>query len=280
MKKIIEISLVAAACFTFGGYTIAATINVPAADSTKTDLGFFPGGVTLSISASGTAIIARNFLTQPDGSLASPMATSDKYFSDAASLAASYPIIYGGDGINHFIGGGLNYSTVGGVALSWPVAGKMTTDTTAPGVIRFGALIGTFSEAPKRADWFLIGRGATVTVPLGGRHLYVLVNDSYWADNSGGYWITVAANTSQEVSSQQNFSSYSSAPSQAWSPAISVLPHDDAFGYKLPSDVGLAYSIEASSDLVHWVQDTNVALYFRDFDSANYSQRFYRFERR
>lgn len=280
MKMILEISLVAATCILFDGHAIADTIRVPAADSVKTDLGFFSGGAALSISASGTAIIARNLLTRADGSLASPIPSRDKYFGDAESLAASYPTTYGGNGINHFIGGGLNYSTAGGVALSWPVAGKMTTDTTDQGVIRFGALIGTFKENPKRGDWFLIGRGTTKTVPAGGCHLYVLVNDSYWADNSGGYWITVATNTSQIVSSEQSLSSCSSASGQAWSRAVVVLPHDDTFGYRLPSDVGLTYYIEASSDLVHWVQDTNVALYFRDLDSANYSQRFYRFEKK
>ncbi len=67
---------------------------------------------------------------------------------------------------------------------------------------------------------------------------------------------------------------------QAWSPELSPLPWDGAFGFALPSDVGRTFQIEASTDLTHWVQATNLALYFKDMDSTNYSQRFYRFERR
>lgn len=81
--------------------------------------------------------------------------------------------------------------------------------------------------------------------------------------------------TSARISS----SSDSNETQQVWSPQPQPLPWDRSFGFELPSDVGLTYQIEASTDLVHWVQATNVALYFRDMDSTNYNQRFYRFEK-
>lgn len=50
------------------------------------------------------------------------------------------------------------------------------------------------------------------------------------------------------------------------------------FGYALPGEVGLTHNIEASSDMIHWNVATNTGLYFKDYDSTNFSQRFYRFE--
>lgn len=57
------------------------------------------------------------------------------------------------------------------------------------------------------------------------------------------------------------------------------LPSDRNFGHSLPADIGLTHDIEASTDLVHWVSVTNVVLYFRDLDSTNFDQRFYRFRK-
>ena len=56
-----------------------------------------------------------------------------------------------------------------------------------------------------------------------------------------------------------------------------TLSSDLNFGYALPREVGLTHEIEASEDLVHWAPLTNAALYFRDLDSTNFTQRFYRF---
>jgi hypothetical protein len=55
------------------------------------------------------------------------------------------------------------------------------------------------------------------------------------------------------------------------------LPVDPAFGYALPGDTGLTQQIEASTDLVHWTSLTNASFYFRDRESTNFPQRFYRF---
>ena len=56
-----------------------------------------------------------------------------------------------------------------------------------------------------------------------------------------------------------------------------ALPRDNAFGYALPQDIGLTPSIEASPDLVHWSPATNVVFYFKDLESSNFNERFYRF---
>src|SRR5262249_55106351 len=102
----------------------------------------------------------------------------------------NYPTNFGGDGINHFPGGGVNF-VPGHGKLSWPIAGKETTDTRDPAVIRFGAVVGTFADSPEREDWFLVGGSTRVTIPRGGRHLYLVVNDSAYGDNGGGYWVVV-----------------------------------------------------------------------------------------
>lgn len=79
--------------------------------------------------------------------------------------------------------------------------------------------------------------------------------------------------------SQQTLPSAVNTSSQVWSPQTVPLPRDNAFGYALPAEVGLPLRIEASTDLLHWFQATNVAFYFKDFDSTNFNQRFYRFQK-
>jgi hypothetical protein len=54
---------------------------------------------------------------------------------------------------------------------------------------------------------------------------------------------------------------------------------DPSFGYRLPDDIGLTHQIEASTNLVEWTPLTNASYYFRDQDSTNYPQRFYRFRK-
>ena len=68
------------------------------------------------------------------------------------------------------------------------------------------------------------------------------------------------------------------APGVAPPPAAS-LSVDPSFGYSLPVDVGLTHRIETSTDLVHWTPLTNAIIYFRDPESTNYPQRFYRFRK-
>ena len=60
-------------------------------------------------------------------------------------------------------------------------------------------------------------------------------------------------------------------------PPTIPLPVDLSFGYRLPDDIGLTHQIEVSTNLVDWTPLTNAFLYFRDQDSTNYPQRFYRF---
>jgi hypothetical protein len=52
---------------------------------------------------------------------------------------------------------------------------------------------------------------------------------------------------------------------------------DPAFGYQLPSEVGLTHRVLASTNLVEWAPLTNASYYFRDWESTNYPFRFYRF---
>jgi len=60
-------------------------------------------------------------------------------------------------------------------------------------------------------------------------------------------------------------------------PPATPLAIDPSFGYRLPDGIGLTYPIEASTNLVEWTPLTNALFYFRDPESTNYPQRFYRF---
>ena len=62
-------------------------------------------------------------------------------------------------------------------------------------------------------------------------------------------------------------------------PPTTPLPTDPSFGYRLPDEVGLTHQIEVSTNLVEWMPLTNAFYYFRDQDSTNYPQRFYRFRK-
>jgi DNA-binding winged helix-turn-helix (wHTH) protein len=169
-----------------GDDTASREISLPltvAADN-KMDLGAFDGGEVLSIVASGRGdLVDARWQVFPDGSVAAQ--AGDPYsFSNAG---AAYPMTFGGDGTNHFPGGGANLVPPS----SFGFAGALTTDTRHPNAIRVGAVVGTFSSTPTRDDWFSIGRGTQVTVPAGGAHLYVAVNDVHSGDNHG--FFTLAA---------------------------------------------------------------------------------------
>ncbi len=157
-----------------------------AADN-KLDLGAFLPGATLTATFTGNGdLVDSRYQTKPDGSLFA-LATGGYEFANAG---AAYPTQDGGDGVNHFAGGGANYDATGS---GYGFATKLTTDTTDPAAIRNGAVVGTFSTSPARTDWFLIGNGATLTVPAGGAHLYVAVNDTFFSDNHGAYTGTLSA---------------------------------------------------------------------------------------
>jgi hypothetical protein len=57
-----------------------------------------------------------------------------------------------------------------------------------------------------------------------------------------------------------------------------ILPVDPSFGYRLPFEMSPAFHIEVSTNLVDWTPLTNAVYYFRDPESTNYPQRFYRFQ--
>ena len=157
------------------------TLPLTTSSGNKLDLGLFAAGATLKLTFTGSGdLVNSDFQTKPDGSLAA-LAMGPFTF---ANQGAAYSTFAGGDGINHFTGGGANYDSSG---TGFPFAGKLTTDTTDPADIRFGAVVGTFSATPGRTDWFYIGNGGTFTAPVGGGELFVAVNDTSSSNNHGSY---------------------------------------------------------------------------------------------
>src|SRR5437868_12558225 len=126
-------------------FTIDPTLVTPI------NAGTYAGGETLIISTTGTVNLngpSGSIITNPDGSMFTfpPVSCTAcwsgyQFFIDGAS---GYPTIAGGDGINHFAGGGGNYDLYPGDHSVWAPEGKQTTDTTDPGALRFGSLAGTF----------------------------------------------------------------------------------------------------------------------------------------
>ncbi len=170
-----------------GGVVLPLTVGPgPVGGTAADDLGFFPGGTSITITVGGHGGLCNcGFPVNPDGSLNGTPASQYAY---AVQGATGYPTANGGDGTNHFPGGGENYDPNNKV---YGFAGKQTTDTTDPAAIRLGALVGTFKSQPTNLDWFVIGYGKTLAVPAGGADLYVAVNDSYNPDNIGSYSVDV-----------------------------------------------------------------------------------------
>lgn len=173
---------------------------------TATNAGTYTGGTVLVISASGTVSLnAPNPslpLINPDGSLNTEppvsctacWAPGYQYFLPGQP----YPTVAGGDGINHFPGGGANYDAFNGTNPAFAAEGLQSTDTTLlgafgvpGGVLRFGAIAGTFTASPSATDWFLIGNGGTLVVPGGGGTLQIIVVDTFYRNNSGGFSVNV-----------------------------------------------------------------------------------------
>jgi hypothetical protein len=169
-------------------------------------LPFFPAGSMVNISVTGTVKLdgtgAGVFVTNPDGSLNSTpdpgcdvcWAPGYQYFIPGHA----YPTVAGGDGINHFAGGGGNYDLFPDGHSPWALQGPQSTDTAlsqapfTPGVIlRFGALAGTFMANPGPTDWFLVGFGGQLTVPAGAPPLKLVVVDAFYPNNSGSYAVAI-----------------------------------------------------------------------------------------
>ena len=150
----------------------------------KLDVGTFVAGQTYQITATGSGdLVDSRFQVNPDGTLAAPAGGVYAF----ANFGATCSSVYGGDGINHFVGGGSTYDQTGS---GFAFAGPQTTDTTNPADIRFGSVVGTFSAAPGRNDWFYIGKSGTFVVPAAG-DLYLAVADTVNGDNHGSYAVTL-----------------------------------------------------------------------------------------
>ena len=185
-------------------YTVLSTAgdpnylnSLPAGQTPDVDAGFYVGGTVLTITASGTqnSNTSNNFFTDANGALTQPT----QLFSYANVGATNYPTLAGGDGVNHYVGGGTNYNTGAGL---FAFAGDASTDTTDPNTILFGALVGTFSTNPvENRDWFFIGTNDTLVIPAGGEELYLAVNDDPGKNfnNAGAFDVTIA--TTPEPSS-------------------------------------------------------------------------------
>jgi hypothetical protein len=161
-------------------------LGAQTAGTNKIDLGFFKGGSIFALQLSGQVSLGNQWDTWADGSLVSPI--TDENYTYGNVGAPCYPKTNGGDGINHFVGGGANFDVL---SRCYGLAGLETTDTSAQGTLRFGAVIGTFCSAPQRGDWFYVGLSNVLTIPTNGGHLYLAVNDSYHLNNCGEYIVTL-----------------------------------------------------------------------------------------
>jgi hypothetical protein len=168
------------------------TLDAQTSDINKLDLGMFASGTQLDVKLFGTVSLASSSSFNPDGSMAIPF--SEDIYPYAIAGTSGYPTNFGGDGINYFAGGGFNYDVlaIGTTTINpFGFAGKETTDTTDADAIRFGSVVGTFSNNPSRNDWFFIGLGRILTVPEGGSNLYVAVHETYYPNNTGAYSGTI-----------------------------------------------------------------------------------------
>ena len=142
-------------------------VTVPGNTTTLIDLGNFVAG-TYTLTGSGVIDLVGNgsFQMRPDGTPdATVTAPNYGYFNPAGSFSA--------DG-------------------SHGPAGTMA---------KLGALIGTLNplaslasnpSATQQADWFLIGYGTTVTL-LGDGHIFASINETFAANNSGAFQVSVSA---------------------------------------------------------------------------------------
>jgi hypothetical protein len=197
-RGIIIATLMAAALPLRAGIVLTLSPNV-----SPTNAGTYAAGTFVVIGASGTVSLDGPIgnpnplglvVTNPDGSLSAGPDPSAGYAYFLPGHA--YPTAAGGDGINHFVGGGGNYDLFPDGHPAFALEGNPTTDTLASGVLRFGALAGTFSASPTATDWFLVGFGGTFPTGAGGTLLLVVVDRFYPNDfgtpgSPNGYTVTV-----------------------------------------------------------------------------------------
>jgi len=140
-----------------------------------------------------------DFSFNPDGSLVNPYSAENWYvdgmdYNYLKPGSGSYPTVAGGDGTNHFAGGGANYDKYPNIDSVWGFwCTNLTTDTMAPGVVRFGSLVGTLDGG---LDWFYIGYGTTIGAGTGipipdGATLSLAVFDASYGTNTGAFQVQV-----------------------------------------------------------------------------------------
>lgn len=153
----------------------------------------------INVTVTGTMDLLGNdgvWPTHPDGSLVAPLSSAQPgtftafYATYVNPGASPYPQAFGGDGINHYAGGGTNFDTVN--PGTFPAIGKHTTDTTDndPHVLRLGSIAYTFAANPGQLDWLLLGYGGLISSPTGGTLKVMIVDTAYW-NNTGGFTVTV-----------------------------------------------------------------------------------------
>jgi len=160
--------------------------------------GIYAAGQTLTVAVSGSTNLnypASQIVVNPDGSLVAPIASAEctACWQPGYQIfipGAQYPMVAGGDGINHFAGGGSNYDLLSDDRSPWAGQGKQTTDTTDLAAIRFGTLAYTFADNPAPLDWHTLGFGGTVQTGSGG-NLQLVIVDTYYPNNSGGYTVDI-----------------------------------------------------------------------------------------
>ncbi len=170
-----------------GTTIVAESVGLITGEANKQKVGTFAGGEQIRIQFGGNGdLVNANFQVRSDGSLFAPAAGPYTFANEGAT---NYPTNLGGDGINHYVGGGANFD---GSGSGLPFAGKATTDTFDPATIRLGAVVGTFNPNPTRDDWFFIGSDTTFFAPIGGGSLFLAINDTFSSDNHGTFTGTLS----------------------------------------------------------------------------------------
>jgi hypothetical protein len=142
-----------------------------------------------------------DFWFNPDGSLVNPNSAEDwtvdsMNYNYVRPGYEGYPTAAGGDGINHFAGGGLNYDKYPSVDSAWGFwSQNLTTDTWSSDAVRFGSLVGTLNEG---LNWFYIGYGTEIgagtAIPIPeGATLRLAVMDAYYGPNTGSFQVGISA---------------------------------------------------------------------------------------
>ncbi len=158
MRKFVLIITLLLISFSHKAYAVPVLADL----SSPTDLGLFTSG-TYQIDASGIVSLAGpvsntpNFDLHPNGVPVTGVTFNNYlYFNPNGSDTADGSYGPGGPGIN------------------------------------IGAVMGTLSASPTTGDWFQIGFGTTISLNAS-QHVYAMVNDTYFPNNTGFFDVTVSA---------------------------------------------------------------------------------------